>query len=320
MSYQTDNNEPVHAPTIRSRVILEIASEVVAAPDQPRHQVKVLMRDHGEDWPINLSTLSTIDSVEEVVSGRATMAFTNPSAVLTLAYLGRGPFKSPQPVRAIAVIPSLDQYMFAVKRDTGLVNFEDIGAKRFPLRIAGRAQPDHCLHIILEDVMAACGFSLADLKSWGGDLKYLLGSRSPRIPFVTSGEADALFDEAVRNWVDDAIDADMTILSFTEPTMKKLETLGYRRGFLRRKEFPRLPRDIMTIDFSGWTMFVREDAPDKLVTQICTGLDRRQHLMPWQGEGPMPVPRMCRDEEDTPLGVPLHRAAEAYWRKQGYLK
>ena len=42
--------------------------------------------------------------------------------------------------------------------------------------------------------------------------------------------------------------------------------------------------------------------------------------MPWQGEGPMPVPRMCRDEEDTPLGVPLHRAAEAYWRKQGYLK
>lgn len=317
MSAKHDEQHKVHAPSIRSRMVLEIASELVVA-DQPRHQVKVLMRDHGEEWPIALSTLSTVAAVEEVVSGRATTAFTNPSAVLTLAYLGRGPFKTPQPVRAIAVIPSLDQYMFAVKRDTGLVNFEDIGARRFPLRIAGRAQQDHCLHMVLDDVMAASGFSLAELKSWGGDLHYVLGSRSPRIPFVTSGKANAIFDEAVRNWVDDAIDADMTILSFTEPTMKKLEAMGYRRGFLRRKEFPRLPRDIMTIDFSGWTLFTRADAPDKLVTQFCAGMEARKHLMPWQGEGPMPVERMCRNEEDTPLGVPLHPAAEAFWRQRGY--
>lgn len=319
MSDRDEGLTRMRAPTIRSRMVLEIAAELVAA-DQPRHQVKVLMRDHGEDWPVNLSTLSTMASVEEVVSGRATLAFTNPSAVLTLAYLGRGPFKTPQPVRAIAVIPSLDQYMFAVRGDSGLVNFEDIGAKRFPLRIAGRNLPDHCLHIVLEDVMAASGFSLADLKFWGGDLKFLLGSRTPRIPFITNGEADALFDEAVRNWAKDAIDAGMTILSFTEPTMRKLETMGYRRGFLRRSEFPDLPHDIMTIDFSGWTMFVHADAPDKLVSQICAGMEARKHLIPWQGKGPIPIERLCRNEEDTPLGVPLHPAAEAFWRERSYIK
>ena len=319
MSEKDEPKERVHAPTIRSRVVLEVAAELVAAADQPRHQAKVLLRDHGEDWPINLSTLSTIDAIDEVVSGRVTMAFTNPSAVLTLAYRGQGPFKTPQPVRAIAVVPTLDQYMFAVKGDSGLVNFEDIGTRRYPLRIAGRAQTDHCLHMILGHVMAAAGFSLNDVKSWGGDLKYLLSSRGDRVSLVKRGEVDALFDEAVRNWVDAAVDAGMTILSFTEPTMRKLEAMGYRRGWLRQSRFPKLPRDIMTVDFSGWTIFVHADAPDKLVTQICAGLDARKHLIPWQGDGPLPVDHMVKDTEDTPLDVPFHPAAEAFWRRKGYI-
>lgn len=316
-----DKNEtrgPVHAPTIRSRVVLEIAAELVAA-DQPRHQAKVLLRDHGEDWPVCLSGLSTIEAIDEVVSGRATLAFTNPSAVLTLAHRGHSPFKTPQPVRAIAVVPSLDQYMFAVKSETGLVNFEDIGKTRYPLRMAGRSQRDHCLHMILNHVAEASGFSIRDVASWGGEFRYALSARGDRVALVKSGEVDALFDEAVHNWIDDALDAGMTILSFTEPTLRKLEAIGYRRGILRKSTYPKLPRDITTLDFSGWAIFVHADAPDKLITQICAGLDARKHLIPWQGDGPLPVARMCRDEEDTPLGVPLHPAAEKFWRQKGYI-
>lgn len=313
-----ETTEPVHAPTIRSRVVLEIAAELVAA-NQPRHQAKVLLRDHGEDWPICLSGQSTMDAIDDVVAGRVTMAFTNPSAVLTLAHRGQSPFKAPQPVRAIAVVPSLDQYMFAVKSETGLVNFEDIGTQRYPLRIAGRSQRDHCLHMILNHVAQASGFSMADVEAWGGRFHYALTSRGDRLAHVKNGTVDALFDEAVQNWIDDAIDNGMTILGFTEPTLRKLEAMGYRRGILRKSLFPKLPRDITTIDFSGWAMFVHADAPDKLVTQICAGLDARKHLMPWQGDGPLPVERMCRDEEDAPLGVPLHPAAEKFWRQKGYI-
>jgi hypothetical protein len=152
------------ASTIRSRVVLEIAAELVAA-EQPHRQAKVLLKDHGEDWPISLSGSSTVEGIEEVVAGKATLAITNPSAVLTLAYRGTGPFSKPQPVRAVGVIPSLDQYMFAVKRETGLVHFEDIGRKRFPLRVAGREQRDHCLHMILDHAAEASGFSMQDVAS-----------------------------------------------------------------------------------------------------------------------------------------------------------
>ena len=39
----------------------------------------------------------------------------------------------------------------------------------------------------------------------------------------------------------------------------------------------------------------------------------------WQGEGPLPLERMCRDSPGAPLVVPLHPAAETYWRSLGYL-
>lgn len=34
----------------------------------------------------------------------------------------------------------------------------------------------------------------------------------------------------------------------------------------------------------------------------------------------LPLDRMCRDLPDAPMGVPLHPAAERFWRAQGYLR
>jgi TRAP-type uncharacterized transport system substrate-binding protein len=87
---------------------------------------------------------------------------------------------------------------------------------------------------------------------------------------------------------------------------------------LRKCTFPGLPNDLLTFDFSGWPIFVRTDLPDALVSRICAALDARKHLIGWDGEGPLPVERMCRDADDTPQQVPLHPAAERFWRERGY--
>ena len=58
---------------------------------------------------------------------------------------------------------------------------------------------------------------------------------------------------------------------------------------------------------------------DDLVKRICAALEARKHLIPWQGEGPLPLERMCRETQETPQVVPLHPAAEAFWRERGYL-
>ena len=77
-----------------------------------------------------------------VESGLSNQIF-NPADVLALAYRGTGPFKEPIPVRTITVIPSKDAFLFAISERTGLTSLAQIGERRYPLKIAMRAQPDH---------------------------------------------------------------------------------------------------------------------------------------------------------------------------------
>ena len=310
--------------TTRSRVVLEIAAELVARPDTRLRQAKVLLREQGRgsDWPLALFGSSTSEGVEAVARREADLAMINPAAPLTLALRGKGRYTQPCPVRAIAVIPSFDQYVFAVKSALGLTRFEDIAARRAPLRVMLRGQKDHCLHDMLDDIAAAAGFSVADLDAWGGTVRREGGlpfPDGPKFQALAAGEIDAIFDEAVQEWTDAALDAGMTILPLAEETVRKLEALGYRRGIIEKRLYPRLPADVLTLDFSGWTIFVHAEASDALVESICEALDARKHLIPWQGDGPLPVERMCRDAPDTPMDVPLHPAAERYWRRRGYL-
>jgi hypothetical protein len=53
---------------------------------------------------------------------------------------------------------------------------------------------------------------------------------------------------------------------------------------------------------------------------VCAALVERADRIPWQGEGPLPVARMCLDAPDTPQVAPLHPAAAAYWKAQGFLR
>jgi TRAP-type uncharacterized transport system substrate-binding protein len=137
---------------------------------------------------------------------------------------------------------------------------------------------------------------------------------------VERGEADAIFDEAVDTWVPRALDAGMRLLSLDEPLLQQLEAMGFRRAPMTREHFPNLAADVMSLDFSGWPVFCLESTPDDLVRAWCEALEARKDKIPWQGVGPLPLERMCMDTPDTPLTAPLHRAAEQFWREQGYLK
>lgn len=309
-------------PVTRSLTVLEIASGLVASPDRFGEPVVSLKVTGQKDRMLTLTPSSLSTSIPAVVNREVDLATINPAAVLTLAFRGTGIYNMPQPVRTIAVIPSSDQFVFAVKSSTGLRTFEEIAERKYPLRIALRGTPAHGIHVMLDDILAAAGFSLDDIRAWGGDFRRdgLFPTKDgPKFEALARGEIDAMFDEAVQEWVEEAVAAGMTILPLAEPTLKKLEAMGYRRAMIRKELYPSLPADVPTIDFSGWPIFVHAEMPDDWVSKICAGLDAGKERIPWQGEGPLPVERMCRDGEGTPLDVPLHPAAERFWRGRGYL-
>ena len=185
-----------------------------------------------------------------------------------------------------------------------------------------RATPDHCLHHMFDDVAAVAGFSRDDIKSWGGEVQKRGSVPWPHtetFKALIRGEVDAIFDEAASSWVPQALDASIKILPLAEATVQSLEAMGYRRAVLPRSAYPKLPDDVLSLDFSGWTVFVHEEAHADLVTAICAALDARKMCIPWEEPGDLPVERMAREALDTPQTVPLHPAAELYWRSRGYL-
>ncbi|HLI23227.1 MAG TPA: TAXI family TRAP transporter solute-binding subunit [Stellaceae bacterium] len=321
------NTTPAVNPNVtRSRLVLEVASEMVggtaADPVPDYFQAKVILRHNKGGKPVTLFAVSSAEGIFAVANREADLAMINPACVLSVAVKGKGIFKEPLPLRAVTVIPSWDQFVFAVRPETGITSFEEIAAKKPKLRIMMRGALDHTLHHMFDDVAAAAGFSRDDIAKWGGEV-LKKGSvpwpHTPTFKALINGEVDALFDEAAHSWVPQALDAGMRILSLSERTVQTLEAMGYRRAILPKSAYPKLPADVLSIDFSGWTVFVRADADDKMVEQICAGIEARKMRVPWEEPGDLPVERMAQEAIDTPQVVPLHPAAERYWKSRGFL-
>ena len=123
--------------------------------------------------------------------------------------LFRSPFKAAIPLRAITIIPSPDQLAFAVTERTGVKSLREIRERRLPLRVSMRGQRDHALHPVVNEVLAAAGFSLDDIAAWGGHVRYDDGlpMKDNRFGAMRRGEVDMIVDEAVRSWANSALDA-----------------------------------------------------------------------------------------------------------------
>lgn len=313
----------VRPDTIRSKIMLEVASELVARHEVfNARQASVRLRRQGAPaHEIELSGSDGPAELERVAGHEVSAAIVNPSVLLTLAYRGVSPFRCPLPLRAVSVIPSQDQFVLAVNADAGIRRAEDLAGLGKPLRISVRGQRAHSIHVVIDHVLQACGTSLADLRQSGSTIYYDDGMPNwGRLDAVRAGERDAIFDEGATTWTNDAVEAGLVILTMQEETVGRLQTWGYRRAVLDKATYPALDADVLTVDFSGWPIYVHEDADVSLVEMFCEALEARRLDIPLQDGSPLPLEEMCTDTPAAPLDVPLHDAARAFWVKRGYIR
>lgn len=155
------DREFINTHVMRSRLMLEVASDLVARPDWHDRQVQIHLREQGgESWKFCLFASDAPASVHGVARGEADIAIVNPGGVLAMATLGAGPFKEPIPdLRVIMVFPQFDQLAFGVTPQTGLRSLTDLRDRRYPLRVSLRGQRDHSVHLLTNVVFSVMGFS-----------------------------------------------------------------------------------------------------------------------------------------------------------------
>jgi NMT1-like family len=265
-------------------------------------------------------------NILQVAQKEMSLLWINPNAPLALAYKGRPPFGEPLPLRAIAVFPSWDAVVFAVHESTGVTSIEQIRERAYPLRVSTRdtiAPPfdEDATMFAVNTVLAAAGFSLDDIRAWGGSIQAVSRPSHPdRADAIGKGTVDAIFDEGVLSWGRFAVERGFRILPIEGALRDRVKSAGYDMITLTQSRIPSLPHPVSSIDFSGWPMIVHAEMSDDVAYALCEAIEARKLFIPTDNYRPLDLAQLCSIGEETPRGAPLHPGAERFYRERGYLR
>lgn len=278
-----------------------------------------------------IHTMGGLDeSLDAVDSGRVDMAVVTPIVTAAMYREGRGLFDTPHPrLQAIAALPHRDRLVLAIGADVadryGIHTYADIAAKHPPLKIAtSESEKGNPIYLCIEEILAAYGMKWDDITRWGG--QWIEVVRPPQaIPMVTSGEADAIFYEAVMTWHRMAEQRPLRFIPVDPPVLEELHRrYGFERADIEPGEYPGVDAPVPAVDFSQWLLIVRDDMPDAvahLIAQVIVenrGDFEAQYRARPAKESPLHYPIEPAEIWKT-APVPLHAGAAQYYRELGVM-
>ena len=308
---------------------MRAAESVLQTDSRVGNAVRLSLAARSADKNDGVSLSFATGGVREIVAvarGEISLAWVNPSVLLTMAYRGKGPFRKRAPLRAVAVFPSHDVVAFAVHASTGIMSLSQIKQERFPLRLStrrvaqGNLKENSTMFTVMA-VMRSAGFTLADIKKWGGKIQLTARPSDPlRRASIESGAVNAIFDEGIKSWGQTALDNGFRYLPVEGAVLKPLAAMGYRSVMMSKLGFRGMSEDVTTLDFSGWPMIVRADMPNDVAYALCEAIEKRKDSIPTDNYKPLDVAQLCINDDEAPYHVPLHPGAKRFYREHGYLK
>jgi TRAP-type uncharacterized transport system substrate-binding protein len=319
-------------PIIRATTALEVAAGLFSKCSSELASQLTITLESGKRAPtelplrigINGAVYGGMRAPVEVGLKRTDIAYINPSAVVAMAYGGKGYYRRKLELRVLAGFPSWDRIAIIVSKDLGVKSLYDIARRKLPLRISTRfSGVNNATYYTVSSILALYGLSFEKIKRWGGQVQECPRPFSPeRLENISKRNIDAIFDEGVSTvggWLDQALDNGYEALSLEPASLKTLEQMGYRRALLPKKRFRQLQTDTMTIDFSGWSLVTHRWLPNSVAYAAVQAIDERQDVIPVDDDRPLNMRNLCRNTDKCPLQVPLHPGARQYYKAKGYL-
>ncbi|MFE9328598.1 TAXI family TRAP transporter solute-binding subunit [Nocardia sp. NPDC052278] len=256
-------------------------------------------------------------NVRAVGRGQVDIAVSTPAAFVAAAVHGRGPYadESFPHLRAFGVVPQQDRLVFAIHKDLGISNFEDLRQSKPALIVAtGANDGNHHVGTAVHELLARTS---VDVRGWGGTL---LEDQSPfqSLDRVRAREANAIIHEAVMvpGWQE--IGPDMTFLPLEQDVLNGLRSdLFWPDAVVPGGYFPGAP-EFRTLDFSDFLVYGRADLPDDIAYALAwvlvetrQGFEAQYHHIPAE-RSPVTYPLDPMAMSRTP--IPLHPGAAAYYK------
>ncbi|HEY1371928.1 MAG TPA: hypothetical protein VGH50_05620, partial [Candidatus Binatia bacterium] len=259
----------------RCKLMWEIGLHIAGDPTTPYYGNRDMMiavgSGSGENYrPWLRMATGAPHLAHAVCRGDLEMSMVNPSGFLTQAYRGTGLFPEALPVRVLAIYPSWDRFVYVVHPRTGLKSLAEIKEKSYPLRLSIREDKAHSTRVLVDQTLAAYGFTLADLESWGGSLQVNGGPGDKRrMDALAAGTVDAIFDEGLVLWFEKALAAGFKPIPLDESVFAKLQAIGWRRVRIPARHYPHLEADHDCLDYGGWPLYTRASLPDEDAYKVC---------------------------------------------------
>ncbi len=256
----------------------------------------------------------------EVGKRHVDLAYVNPSAIVTMAYRGKGFYKTKLPLRALGSFPSWDKIAFAVSKDFKIKSLWDIVENKIPLRVSTRRSNfPNCTYYAITKILSLYGITFKKIQQWGGRVQEVdHPSGATRRNSILKRSVDAIFDEGITRWLDLALANGYEVLHIENDIRRRMETLGYKRSIIPKKKFPRLKEDVRTLDFSGWPIITHKWLSDEMAYAVCEAIYARRKNFPVD-DTRVDMKEFCHDTEEAPLGIPLHPGARKFFKEKGFL-
>ena len=266
----------------------------------------------GHDYPPPLDETNLKDGVNTRVDARVDFGVTS-SAMLSSAYngklAGKGPYRN---LRLIARLEDPFYFLIAVKKESGIKDFDQIKQQHLPVRIMG---VDNNMMAILKYY----GITADDIKKWGGKPGVTVGeAEKGEFDMVSGFLASPAMNPESSYWTTLSQKFDLNFLGLPEDLLKQLarinvdaEVVEVRNNLLRGVD-----RRIKTLGRSGEAIFVRDDTPEQAAYDLARAIDENHGALKWFIRVYTYDPKTVWQN----FGVPLHPGAEKYYREAGYLK